>query len=228
VLRHRLPVRQQVVAIAPTPGPHLVHLPWSFPPAPGTVRDPRPYHLAIDILMVCTGNTCRSPMAAALLARRLDEAGVKAVVSSVGLLFDGRPATEHGQAVMADRGIDTSGHRARKLRPEDVEGVDLVIGMAREHVRETVALAGPAVMGRAFTLKEIVRRGEERGGRSPGEPLADWLARIGAGRRPADLLGEHEADTVADPIGGPRRAYERTAEELDDLTTRLARLLTGG
>ena len=174
--------------------------------------------------MVCTGNTCRSPMAAALLGRRLEEAGVKAVVSSAGLLFDGKPATDHGRAVMADRGIDTSGHRSRRLRPDLLSGADIVIGMARTHVREAVALA-PDAMGRAFTLKEIVRQGEERGGRAPGESVEAWLARLVAGRRLSDLLGESDADDVADPIGGPRRAYERTADELDDLTARLARLL---
>jgi protein-tyrosine-phosphatase len=177
--------------------------------------------------MLCTGNTCRSPMAAALLGRRLDDAGVKAAVSSAGMLFDGKPATDHGLAVMADRGIDTSDHRSRRLRPDLLSGVDIVIGMARSHVREAVALGGPAAMGRAFTLKEIVRRGEERGGRAPGEPLPDWLARLQAGRRPTDLLGDSDADDVADPIGGPRRSYERTADELDDLTARLARLLGG-
>ena len=174
--------------------------------------------------MLCTGNTCRSPMAAVLLGRRLEEAGVKAVVTSAGMLFDGKPATDHGQAVMADRGLDTSAHRSRRLRPELVGGQDIVIGMARTHVREAVALS-PDVWKRAFTLKEIVRRGEERGGRSPGESLEDWLARLHAGRRLPDLLGESDADDVADPIGGPRRNYERTAEELDDLTARLARLL---
>jgi protein-tyrosine phosphatase len=175
--------------------------------------------------MLCTGNTCRSPMAAALLGRRLDDAGVKAAVSSAGLLFDGKPATEHGVAVMADRGIDTSGHRSRRLRLDLVTGTDLLIGMARSHVREAVALAGPAVLARAFTLKEIVRRGEERGGRAPGEPLDAWLGRLAAGRRVNDLLGDSDADDVADPIGGPRRSYERTAVELDDLTARLAILL---
>jgi protein-tyrosine phosphatase len=166
-------------------------------------------------------------MAAALLARRLDDAGVKAVVSSAGLLFDGKPATDHGQSVMADRGLDTSAHRSRRIRPDLVTGPDLVIGMARSHVREAVALA-PDIWKRAFTLKEIVRRGEERGGRAPGEPLGDWLARLHAGRRLPDLLGESGADDVADPIGGPRKSYERTAEELDDLTNRLAGLIGTG
>ena len=177
--------------------------------------------------MVCTGNTCRSPMAAALLSRRLDGTGVKAVVSSTGLLFDGKPATDYGQAVMADRGIDTSGHRSRKLRPEMLASADLVIGMAREHVREAVALV-PGVWGRAFTLKEIIRLGEERGGRTPGESLEQWLARLHEGRRRNDLLGDSADDDVDDPIGGPRRSYQRTADELEDLTARLAELLGTG
>ena len=166
-------------------------------------------------------------MAAALLRRRLDEAGLKTVVSSAGLLFDGKPATDHGLAVMADRGVDTSAHRSRKLRPDLLAGADIVIGMAREHIREAVVLA-PDTWERAFTLKEIVRRGEERGGRAPGEPLEPWLARLHEGRRRSDLLGDSEADDVADPIGGPRRSYQRTAEELDDLTARLAGLLGNG
>lgn len=166
-------------------------------------------------------------MAAALLGRRLDEAGVKAVVSSAGLLFDGRPATDHGVAVMADRGLDTTGHRSRRFTPEVLAGADLIVGMARSHIREAVAMT-PGALRRAFTLKEIVRRGEELGGRAPGEPLEEWLGRLQAGRRPADLLGDSDADDVDDPIGGPRRSYERTAEELDDLTARLARLLGPG
>jgi protein-tyrosine phosphatase len=166
-------------------------------------------------------------MAAAFLGRRLEEAGVEAVVSSAGLLFDGKPATDHGRAVMADHGIDTSGHRSRKLRSDLLAEADIVIGMAREHVAEA-AVFGADVWERAFTLKEIVRLGEERGGRAPGEPVGQWLARLHEGRRRSDLFGGSGVDDVADPIGGPRRAYERTAEELDDLTARLARLLGNG
>ena len=171
-------------------------------------------------------------MAAALLSRWLADGGVEAVVSSTGVLFDGKPATDHGVAVMADRGIDTSGHRSRKLRAEMVTGADLVIGMAREHVAEALAF-GSEIWGRAYTLKEIVRLGEEQGGRESGEGLQQWLARLHearlqSGRRPTDLFAPSADDDVADPIGGPRRNYQRTAEELDDLTARLARLLGKG
>ena len=171
-------------------------------------------------------------MAAALLARHLGDAGVEVVVSSTGILFDGRPATDFGVAVMADRGIDTSAHRSRKLRPEMVTGADIVIGMAREHVAEALAF-GPEIWRRAFTLKEIVRLGEEHGGRKSEESLEQWLdglhqARLQAGARTTDLFAPSADDDVADPIGGPRRSYQRTAEELDDLTARLARLLGKG
>jgi protein-tyrosine phosphatase len=165
-------------------------------------------------------------MAAALLAARLGPAGLDAHVHSAGMLSDGMPATDFGIQVMAARSIDTSGHRSRRMTGELVAKADLVVGMARKHVREAVA-ARPDVWTRAFTLKELVRLGEERGPRAPGQPLGDWLATLHAGRRLPDLLGDSHADDVADPIGGPRRAYERTAVELEALTDRLAQLLAG-
>ena len=127
---------------------------------------------------------------------------------------------------MADRGIDTSSHRSRRLRPELVAKADLIVGMVRSHVREAVA-ARPDAWPRTFTLKEIVRLGEERGPRAPGQPLGDWLAVVHSGRRLSDLLGDSDADDVADPIGRSRRVYERTAAELEALTGRLAGLLAG-
>lgn len=54
-----------------------------------------------------------------------------------------------------------------------------------------------------------------------------WLTELHQGRRLADLLGDSRDDDVADPIGRPRRAYERTAQELEGLTTRLAALIAG-
>ena len=60
--------------------------------------------------------------------------------------------------------------------------------------------------------------------RQSGEPLGDWLARVGHGRRISELTGSSPDDDVADPIGGPRSAYERLAGELDDLLDRFVGL----
>ncbi len=106
-------------------------------------------------------------------------------------------------------------------------GAQLILGMAREHVREAVVL-DPALWPRTFTLKELVRRGEASGPRRADEPLADWLARVGQGRRLSDLTGSSVDDDIEDPIGMPRSSYERMARELDDLTGRLVAVAFAG
>ncbi len=159
-------------------------------------------------------------MAEALLRDRLANAGVDATVTSAGLMDEGVPASAHGVTVIGRRGLDLSGHRSRTVGADLLAGADLIIGMARRHVREA-ALLDRACLERAFPLKDLVRRAEARGARATGESLADWLTRLGADRRTDDLLGESDHDDVADPIGRPVEAYEQTAAELDDLLGRL-------
>jgi len=166
-------------------------------------------------------------MAEALLRHRLDTLGVDARVSSAGRLQAGQPAAAHGIDVLRGRGLDLTTHRSRAMSPDILRSADLILGMAREHVREAVVTL-PAVWPRTFTLRELVRRGEAVGPRRAGEPLADWLARVGAGRRTADLAGDSAADDIEDPIGQPRPAYERLAVELDDLIDRLVAVAFAG
>ena len=165
-------------------------------------------------------------MAEALLRHRLQAIGVDAHVHSAGLLGDDRSASTDGVAVMAARGIDTSTHRSRRMTQQMVEDADLVIGMAREHVREAVLLI-PDAWSRTFTLKELVRRGTEVGPRAPDQAIDEWLEKVAAGRTRADLLGSSDADDVADPIGQSRATYERTAAELEDLVDRAVALVWG-
>ncbi|MGH9273025.1 MAG: hypothetical protein ACRDZU_00130 [Acidimicrobiales bacterium] len=183
------------------------------------------YNRSIEILLLCTANQCRSPMADALLRHRLGPVDPTVSVSSAGLYPGGRPATPHGVAVMADRGLDLLPHRSRQLGPELLRGADLVIGMAREHVREVAVLESSAV-DRTFTLKELVRMAEANGGRRSAEPIGDWLSRISVNRRREALLGVgHDDDyDIADPIGRDRADYEATADEIDDLLGRFVAL----
>ncbi len=174
------------------------------------------------MLILCTANQCRSPMAEVLLRRHLADAGVPAAVSSAGLYEGGAPATDHGIAAMADRGLGLHEHRSRRVDLEMLQQADLVIGMAREHVREAAVLDGDA-LGRTFTLKELVQGAEAVGPRAPDEPLDGWLRRIAAAREPSALVGVgYDGDLdVADPIGRGRADYEVTADLLDELLGRV-------
>jgi len=162
-------------------------------------------------------------MAQAMLSARLSALGVPGPVASAGLLGGGRTPPPPVISVMAARGIDVAGHRSRAVTAADLAAADLILGLAREHVRHAAVLQ-PAAWPRAFTIRELVRRGQQAGPRAPGEPLGDWLARAADGRRRADLLGRRPADDVADPAGGPLRGYQEAADLLDQLTRDLVEL----
>ena len=134
--------------------------------------------------MLCTGNICRSPAAEVLLRHRAEALGVEVRVTSAGRLDDGRPAAEHSIALMAEQGLDLSVHRSHVLTVDDVVSTDLILGMAREHVRDAVVMV-PSAFPKSFTLKELVRRGEAIGPRRPDEDIATYLGRA----TPAGRLG---------------------------------------
>jgi protein-tyrosine-phosphatase len=162
-----------------------------------------------------------------LLRERLGGLGLDARVASAGLLEPGRPASAHGVDIMRGRGLDMGPHRSRAISRDMLTSADLILGMAREHVREAVVM-DPALWPRTFTLKELVRRGEAAGPRRPGEALDAWLRRVAEGRRISELTGSSPLDDVEDPIGGPRSAYERMAVELDGLVDRLVAVAFAG
>ncbi|HEY6532150.1 MAG TPA: hypothetical protein VIY72_07590 [Acidimicrobiales bacterium] len=176
------------------------------------------------MLTVCTANMCRSPLLEVLLDSALRARGVEAHVHSAGTMADGRGAVPEMVELAADRGLDLRSHVGRRLDPTLVAGADLVLPLAREHLREVV-VTSPAAFGRTFTPKELVRRAEAVGGRRPDESLDEFLARVHDGRNAQQLLRADPADDVADPIGGPRSGYVRTAADLDGLAAAIAVLL---
>jgi protein-tyrosine phosphatase len=175
------------------------------------------------IVVLCTANVCRSPMAAALLARQLSGLGVAARVRSAGMLRGGDPPLPEVISVMARYGIDITGHRSRVACAADLARASLVLAMARDNLRYAV-VTEPGAWPRTFTLRELIRRGERVGPRPPGEPFSGWLSRVHAGRERPALLGDAADDDVPDPAGGPLRAYADVAGLLDRSLTRLAEL----
>ena len=177
----------------------------------------------VEILVVCTANRCRSPLAAALLAPLLELRGVPARVATAGLRSPGRATPRETTAVASRRQLDVSAHRSRVLDAEEVATADLILGMERLHVREVVA-RHPGSWPRTFTLKGLVRRATELQPRAADEMLEAWLARMNENRAPRDLLGASPEDDVTDPTGGTLAEHEDLAEELADLIARLVDL----
>lgn len=176
------------------------------------------------ILVVCTANVCRSPVVQRLLQQRLDEAGRPAVVTSAGT--HGGQLDPHHDTVRAAaiRGVSLDGHRSRLLTGELIrhDGADLVITMTREHLRAVIGVE-PGAWPRTFTLKELTRRGLSAPLGAVG--LREWLAAAGEGRRAADLMRPSVDDDIGDPYGGPYPEHLAMVDEVDDLVTRLVRLL---
>ena len=116
---------------------------------------------AIKIVFVCTGNTCRSPMAEVMAAQIFGEYGLDVEVSSAGVsAFEGQPASKHAVSVMKEGGLCLLSHRANIVSSDMLEAAALVLTMTGGH-RAVLLSDYPAVMGKVFTLAEYVGHDED-------------------------------------------------------------------
>lgn len=104
----------------------------------------------LKILFICTGNTCRSPMAEALLRHY---AGESVEVRSAGIFaLDGSPATPETVTVLQEKGI-TLEHQAKSVNEELLLWADLILTMTTSH-KDTLKRQFPSFSDKIFTLKE--------------------------------------------------------------------------
>jgi len=100
---------------------------------------------ALRVLFICTGNTCRSPLAAAALRAELGDDAARVEVSSAGIgASPGQPASEGSRRVAAADGVDLSAHRSRTVTAGMARAADFVFVMTAEHRAAVVALGVPA------------------------------------------------------------------------------------
>lgn len=120
------------------------------------------------ILFVCTGNTCRSPMAQGALTVLLEKErpGRFKVESSGIAAASGYPATMYGVEAAKMWGADLSGHQSQPLSRAQIERADLIFGMSPEHVREIVRQV-PAAADKTYLFKNFPDQSPH------GEPLED-------------------------------------------------------
>ncbi len=138
------------------------------------------------ILFVCTGNTCRSPMAEGAMRILLTERGITNIeVNSAGIAAPpGCPATHYAQEAVKTWNADISKHRSRPIAAELIEEADLVLTMTTNHYRDVMALC-PDAEDRTFLLKKFPEPGPDGEG-------------------------------IEDPIGGSLDVYNHTFLEIGE------------
>jgi protein-tyrosine phosphatase len=170
------------------------------------------------VLMVCTGNICRSPVAARMLtvglATRLPSTeAIRVKVSSAGTsAVVGAPIDRLAEHTLTARGVPVAPHKGRQLDEADLINSDLILAMTPSHARQCIRL-NPECAPRVHTLRGagLLLLGQ----RAAGPSALDVVAR---GRAVVNHLASQKAAIpvsadleVADPVGLPLEAFERTA-----------------
>jgi protein-tyrosine phosphatase len=183
-----------------------------------------------SILVVCTGNICRSPIAEGFLRNALQRrfGDAAPAVSSAGTSgLEGSDAMPESVQAAYELGVDISGHRGRRLTAGMAEGSDLLLCMASNH---SDMLTFEFDLGaRAFTLKELVRLLESMPAVDAGggpEGLVARVAEAQAARAHHDGPASRDND-IADPLGQPIEAYRAIAWEIETWMNRLVDGLFG-
>ena len=146
----------------------------------------------MNLLFVCSGNTCRSALAEALAHKIAARRGIQDVeVSSAGTTaWDNAPATDEALLVGMERGLDLTGHRARKLTPAIVSEADLIFVMTPGHLEPVKQMGG---RGKAHVIDEYASGATDQGISDPyGGDLETY-------RQTADML-EEELEKLFDRL----------------------------
>lgn len=188
------------------------------------------------ILFVCTGNTCRSPLAEGLCRMMAKREGLALDVRSAGVsAMEGAPVSRHSGDILREKDAWDGLVGSRSLRRDEIEWADLILTMTMSH-KQAVIGRHPEALDKVFTLKEyaFLDHPEALSAREAHEALLSELQLKQALGQPISAaerqqlikLGEDVPDyDIADPFGGARTDYEAAAAEIEQAVAALLRKL---
>lgn len=168
----------------------------------------------MNILMVCTGNICRSPLMQLSLTSMAESRGTSLVVTSAGTrALEGEGMPEHGLTVAAELGLSgAEGHRARQLTAETIAEADLILVATSAHITD-VAIMNASSLGKVFTLRSfahLVQRIPENDW--PQGQLRDRLAFATRQRDLLPYLTDETSLDIPDPFRRSLETFQRTGD----------------
>jgi protein-tyrosine phosphatase len=180
------------------------------------------------VIVVCTGNVCRSPYIERRLRHELAGTGIDVVSAGTRALV-GHDMDAGTRELLERSGVDAGGFTARDLTADLLSFADLVIAAAREHRAAAVRLH-PAAVRRTFTLRDLGdllsgASGDQLGNAaSEGRSFVGVVADLASRRRALVPARQHGVD-ITDPIGGPPSGFAQMAAEADDALAPVVRVL---
>lgn len=170
-----------------------------------------------SVLVVCTGNVCRSPYIERRLRHELAGTGITVTSGGTHALVD-RPMDRGSSMLLEAGGVPGQDFRARQLTRAMVAEADLVLAAAREH-RSAAARLHPPAIRTAMTLRDLA---DLLADVTPAEVMAraasgTWVAQVvsAAQSRRALVPARQEAVDITDPFGAPGAVFERMAGEVE-------------
>ncbi len=190
-------------------------------PGPRPAVSPARHAAVTDfrVLVVCTANMCRSPIAERLfrttLEQRWGQAAASWRIESAGVMArNNRPIESTAFTVLGERGLDASDFATRRLTAEMAADADLILAATREH-RGQIAQLNPSVLGRLFTVNQfayLLSKAEPVPSTDPVAAGAELIRAAVLGR--SQLPGRTVEDDIADPIGQPIEFFRGCADGL--------------
>ncbi|MDD9271982.1 low molecular weight protein arginine phosphatase [Paenibacillus sp. GCM10023248] len=191
----------------------------------------------LRILFVCTGNTCRSPLAEGLLRIRVHEEGLAAEVRSAGVsAVTGAPISRNSASLLQEAGFKED-IRSLAIQESEVQWADLILTMTTGHKRSVIQRF-PDAVDKTFTLKEyvedddrILQAIEERERLVTELQLKRALSQtvtVEERNRIYTLEDEIPDYDISDPFGGSLEVYRKTAEEISRSLDKLVQKLREG